>query len=112
MPLEPHLFFQVREDALDRQPQPCEDAFALVVGGGSLACRRQQLYLGAGHPLVVGASPEALVADHRLAGIDRKSTRLNSSHITISYAVFCLKKKKKKKNKKHIKKQKKKQKYK
>src|SRR5437773_9397195 len=30
---------------------------------------------------------------------DRKSTRLNSSHITISYAVFCLKKKKKTKNK-------------
>src|SRR5437667_5516350 len=28
---------------------------------------------------------------------DRKSTRLNSSHITISYAVFCLKKKNKKK---------------
>src|SRR5437773_7995319 len=28
-------------------------------------------------------------------GEDRKSTRLNSSHITISYAVFCLKKKKK-----------------
>src|SRR5437773_3738150 len=26
--------------------------------------------------------------------VDRKSTRLNSSHITISYAVFCLKKKK------------------
>src|SRR2546422_11408715 len=31
--------------------------------------------------------------------IDRKSTRLNSSHGYISYAVFCLKKKKKKKNK-------------
>src|SRR5690606_15447486 len=29
------------------------------------------------------------------AGIDRKSTRLNSSHVKISYAVFCLKKKKK-----------------
>src|SRR5437773_3991145 len=28
--------------------------------------------------------------------VDRKSTRLNSSHITISYAVFCLKKKNKK----------------
>src|SRR5690606_40153728 len=27
-------------------------------------------------------------------GIDRKSTRLNSSHVKISYAVFCLKKKK------------------
>src|SRR2546426_6640699 len=30
---------------------------------------------------------------------DRKSTRLNSSHLVISYAVFCLKKKKKKKQK-------------
>src|SRR2546427_8247542 len=29
-------------------------------------------------------------------GLDRKSTRLNSSHSQISYAVFCLKKKKKK----------------
>src|SRR5438105_5729512 len=34
------------------------------------------------------------------AGLDRKSTRLNSSHEWISYAVFCLKKKKKKKKKK------------
>src|SRR5437773_4408652 len=32
------------------------------------------------------------------AGLDRKSTRLNSSHITISYAVFCLKKKKKRRS--------------
>src|SRR5438034_7510280 len=40
---------------------------------------------------------------------DRKSTRLNSSHTVISYAVFCLKKKKKKKkNKKKIQKKKKK----
>src|SRR3712207_6865098 len=31
-----------------------------------------------------------------LGGRDRKSTRLNSSHANISYAVFCLKKKKKK----------------
>src|SRR5699024_12556046 len=31
--------------------------------------------------------------DHRLPGSDRKSTRLNSSHVSISYAVFCLKKK-------------------
>src|SRR5690625_3261041 len=33
-----------------------------------------------------------------ISNIDRKSTRLNSSHVAISYAVFCLKKK----NKKHI----------
>src|SRR2546426_3904271 len=32
----------------------------------------------------------------RDSGTDRKSTRLNSSHLVISYAVFCLKKKKKK----------------
>src|SRR5688572_31028970 len=32
------------------------------------------------------------------AGVDRKSTRLNSSHSQISYAVFCLKKKKKQSN--------------
>src|SRR3712207_8563025 len=36
-------------------------------------------------------------ASHRGAR-DRKSTRLNSSHANISYAVFCLKKKNKKKN--------------
>src|SRR3989442_4002198 len=40
-------------------------------------------------------------AVHQLHGLrsgipDRKSTRLNSSHVRISYAVFCLKKKKKK----------------
>src|SRR5256885_2723654 len=42
--------------------------------------------------------PEALAVDdqRRLrVGRDRKSTRLNSSHLVISYAVFCLKKKKK-----------------
>src|SRR3712207_7848171 len=45
----------------------------------------------------VGLEPHP---DHRTAGdrgavTDRKSTRLNSSHANISYAVFCLKKKKK-----------------
>src|SRR5438045_7989166 len=34
-------------------------------------------------------------AVHAAADLDRKSTRLNSSHLGISYAVFCLKKKKK-----------------
>src|SRR5256885_9747950 len=48
---------------------------------------------------------EVLLRDDRDAGllelllskgaVDRKSTRLNSSHLVISYAVFCLKKKKK-----------------
>src|SRR6266487_6777732 len=43
----------------------------------------------------------------RPAGRDRKSTRLNSSHPSISYAVFCLKKKKKKKTERKKKQQKK-----
>src|SRR5438552_9143865 len=49
------------------------------------------------HYLVLAAVVSAAMAG--LAG-DRKSTRLNSSHQIISYAVFCLKKKKKKN--KHI----------
>src|SRR5690625_5523818 len=36
--------------------------------------------------------------DRQGAALDRKSTRLNSSHVAISYAVFCLKKKKDGKN--------------
>src|SRR5690349_25130231 len=40
----------------------------------------------------VASAPRAA---ERLGRIDRKSTRLNSSHVEISYAVFCLKKKKK-----------------
>src|SRR5437588_7743007 len=43
----------------------------------------------------------ARVREHQYGGDlpDRKSTRLNSSHTVISYAVFCLKKKKKKQKK-------------
>src|SRR3712207_6956766 len=41
------------------------------------------------------AIQEVISGDDRFAGllVDRKSTRLNSSHANISYAVFCLKKK-------------------
>src|SRR5688572_31278261 len=50
------------------------------------------------HPLVV--KMHEIAPDHKVAAEsigDRKSTRLNSSHSQISYAVFCLKKKKEKK---------------
>src|SRR3712207_7573372 len=43
--------------------------------------------------VAVGDVPDVDV-DRDRAGEDRKSTRLNSSHANISYAVFCLKKKK------------------
>src|SRR5256885_5440038 len=43
----------------------------------------------------VGEGPDLLDDLDLQGGQDRKSTRLNSSHLVISYAVFCLKKKKK-----------------
>src|SRR5688500_19550396 len=44
---------------------------------------------------LVGPRRELVVLrPHRAEHADRKSTRLNSSHLVISYAVFCLKKKK------------------
>src|SRR2546426_7995806 len=50
-----------------------------------------------GPRLPVGARRRSRVAElwkgHRHRAEDRKSTRLNSSHLVISYAVFCLKKK-------------------
>src|SRR5438477_8082954 len=45
--------------------------------------------------------PPEQTAIVRLLYQDRKSTRLNSSHMSISYAVFCLKKKKKENNQRH-----------
>src|SRR5699024_11224822 len=39
--------------------------------------------------------PNFVEGNLKLSNRDRKSTRLNSSHVSISYAVFCLKKKKK-----------------
>src|SRR3712207_7210801 len=63
--------------------------------------------VGAARPFLLGqlardlsaaVGPEHVSTDpDDLTAQDRKSTRLNSSHANISYAVFCLKKKKKKK---------------
>src|SRR5256885_11790940 len=64
--------------------------------------QRRQVDLGRSKAL----TQDALDNDHGIHAVlavggvqvDRKSTRLNSSHLVISYAVFCLKKKKKKNN--------------
>src|SRR6266496_6725894 len=66
--------------------------------GLGLLDRDRQGDHGRGSGLLQGHAP----------GRDRKSTRLNSSHVEISYAVFCLKKKKKKKKILSLKKKKKK----
>src|SRR2546430_12191661 len=61
--------------------------------GGLLDERGERELLGA----AVGTAPPAVdqlaAREQRMLSEDRKSTRLNSSHSQISYAVFCLKKK-------------------
>src|SRR2546427_6380389 len=58
---------------------------------------------GSGHCPAARRSRARRTGAARAAGCrDRKSTRLNSSHSQISYAVFCLKKKKKKKEKVYV----------
>src|SRR5439155_11212931 len=63
------------------------DFFANSLGGVQCVGRRRKLDGNGGGKMPVDA---CLGAD---ALKDRKSTRLNSSHVAISYAVFCLKKK-------------------
>src|SRR5438067_4888299 len=76
---------------------PTRRSSDLLVGrrtgrGGGPTYRRQGRPFG--RVLREPVAVRRAVVPHRL---DRKSTRLNSSHVSISYAVFCLKKKKKKK---------------
>src|SRR5437879_8217877 len=60
----------------------CGDGFPMIVQKSEPTLGRPRVSQGAAHPT-------------RYGSLDRKSTRLNSSHRCISYAVFCLKKKKK-----------------
>src|SRR3989442_11393928 len=62
----------------------------LVVGGGALVLAAPAMLAIATALKLVSSGPELEGRGDR----DRKSTRLNSSHVRISYAVFCLKKKK------------------
>src|SRR5688572_31621682 len=70
-------------------------------GSGAVSVRLDVLYATANATDATLASTTLNWIDgDASAKRDRKSTRLNSSHSQISYAVFCLKKKKKKKKKK------------
>src|SRR5207244_12627914 len=64
-------------------------AFSRNVGSTAVHCLENRALLAD-----IAARRHAKPADEARAEIDRKSTRLNSSHQIISYAVFCLKKKK------------------
>src|SRR5437773_9688156 len=78
---------------IDRMTRALRVAVGLVfpVVGAALGCGDGSAPGPTPRPLLQGAEPSP---QPRAAPTDRKSTRLNSSHITISYAVFCLKKKK------------------
>src|SRR5437868_9085717 len=58
------------------------------LAGANLGIRRRAVR----QAIDIARSKTLAVGNHRHE-LDRKSTRLNSSHVSISYAVFCLKKK-------------------
>src|SRR6266498_1327186 len=84
------------ELAVDRFDRSQRQRHQLAPGRGELRSG-ERLPAGAGARLQAGRNPlvQKLCLQPLLPSGDRKSTRLNSSHVRISYAVFCLKKKKK-----------------
>src|SRR5438034_723738 len=80
------------EENLDSVNPPPTDAGGVQTFKYPFSIAHKRLHEG-------GWSREVTVRELAVAKTDRKSTRLNSSHTVISYAVFCLKKKKKKKQK-------------
>src|SRR5690349_24177385 len=78
--------FRSLDDDAERAERAGDDARDVVAGDvlDHLAAEVQEL----------AACREQRDAEEEVAQRDRKSTRLNSSHVEISYAVFCLKKKK------------------
>src|SRR5438094_6951885 len=103
MPQE-RLFREIVTPLLDRQDRPTLPVLGALLLRIDLSRQALLVRDRRGHLLFGLRQLTAHVDDQlvqhlfRVLGtVDRKSTRLNSSHRTISYAVFCLKKKKKKK---------------
>src|SRR5688572_31945192 len=76
--------------------QPAREPQLVSLGNKTSQVTAGVLGVGGARDLVGTHSGGALLHDPLEGGQDRKSTRLNSSHSQISYAVFCLKKKKSK----------------
>src|SRR5690606_40117060 len=100
-PESPHALQLQRGFPRLRFDPPLEEEFRQVHRAESLPQVRRNLWLGiifllAFSVLTHFVLPPATSRQIDLIriGTDRKSTRLNSSHVKISYAVFCLKKKK------------------
>src|SRR5258708_29870865 len=71
---------------LDPVPETVEQRICPGIGKIDRTCREERIEIISDHDVLAGRDQP----EHRG---DRKSTRLNSSHQIISYAVFCLKKK-------------------
>src|SRR5688500_7178777 len=97
-----YVYVGMREAAVQKD-EVKNGGFAVVVSGLSKGCgssRETAPYaeLAAGVQLVIAKSIEKIYGQNSQniglltsTDLDRKSTRLNSSHLVISYAVFCLK---------------------
>src|SRR5258707_8047476 len=95
-----------------RPPRSTLFPYTTLFRSDRAGARRRGARLPRGHPLLFLDHPLAVdtvtrerqrlqpVIEEEERMADRKSTRLNSSHANISYAVFCLKKKKKQPKKK------------
>ena len=90
--------------------QTCIDGRDLGISGSYVYCAKTETLIP--YKPTPQQLRAALLVSGNCSQTDRKSTRLNSSHTVISYAVFCLKKKKQKKNNKKQKKKKQKNKHK
>src|SRR5689334_24121640 len=76
---------------------PYTTLFRSKIGAADFSDTDQELIeLLAAHAAIAITNARLNERSRELSTLDRKSTRLNSSHSSISYAVFCLKKKKKK----------------
>src|SRR3712207_8445355 len=92
MPVEPLARVLVRNKAIDLLRRTLPDS---SIDGMQLASEEPPPTDGIERMMgIIETLPSMQQTILRLRHIDRKSTRLNSSHANISYVVFCLKKKK------------------
>src|SRR5258705_9743278 len=94
MALNPHLsfFFFNNTAPTEISPLPLHDALP-ISSSARVSCTRVDHSTPAAQRAAVAAAEKFSSGSRNRRTLDRKSTRLNSSHLGISYAVFCFKKK-------------------
>src|SRR5690242_15783978 len=90
VPYRPRAFVG-RQDASEHLEQRAFPGAVFANKRHPLASFHREIQRGIDDLLAVAFADAVQIQDMTPAGGDRKSTRLNSSHMSISYAVFCLK---------------------